>query len=196
MPYDAAARYNARAATSDESRVMNACRQTIDMYLRRDLGAWRGLAAGCREDALEWLSFRDGKGRTVLGAEHVEYAFRMLDHPGFTAPVGFHFRAGTLAFVATEYWSLDAGECAALLRQLGEPAHRLDLAWRHTTIAGGAWAYVERGLTLGVIPATGLIAKAIAYPPCTLAEYAARYHAARTAREFRARPRTREPKER
>jgi hypothetical protein len=192
MSRAAAARHDASAAPPDET--MNDCRETIDTFLRRDLGAWRGLATGCREDALGWLAFRDGEGRAVFGAAHVDYVFRMLAHPGFETPVAFYFRAGTLAIVATEYWSFDVAECAALLRELGAPAHRLDLPWGHATIAGGAWAYVERGLTLGVIPATGLIAKAIAYPPCALADYAARYHPALTAREFRARHR--EPRER
>ncbi|HEX7241135.1 MAG TPA: hypothetical protein VF263_12755, partial [Longimicrobiaceae bacterium] len=121
------------------------------------------------------------------GARPVEYAFRVLPHEGFREGVFFHFRDGRLALVACDYWSLDPGESAALLRELGEPPHRLELCWKGEVMAGAERVYPGRGIAVGVIPATGLVARLAVFPPCTLAEYEERYRSTEPAREFRER---------
>jgi hypothetical protein len=95
-----------------------------------------------------------------------------------------HFRDGDLAAIRTEYWSFDAFECAALLESLGEPQHRLDLLWLDQVHADGEWVYSERGLTLGVVPQSGLIVTASVYPALDQAAYLANFAKVRPGREF------------
>ena len=51
-------------------------------------------------------------------------------------------------------------------------------------VAGGEWVHATRGLMLGVIPDTGLIANVAGYLPCTLDVYRRRYRDTELAREF------------
>ena len=58
---------------------MTICKQRIEEFLRRDLGHWAGLPAGCGEgDVTSWLPFLEGSGVDRRGAEGVEYTFRVL----------------------------------------------------------------------------------------------------------------------
>ena len=165
---------------------MDACQQNISEFLGRDIGQWSGLATGCRkEDLAGWLPFSEGAGKAFFGTKNVDYAFRALIHEGFIGPVMFYFHDDELSFMATEFWSLDEKECASLLQQLGEPGDRLDFFWRDEKIESGEWIHVGRGITLGVIPATRLIAKVTIYPPCTLKDYEEKYYNTKLIREFR-----------
>jgi hypothetical protein len=166
--------------------MTNVCQQNIGVFLGRDIGQWSGLATGCRkEDLSAWLSFNAGEGRAVFGAKHVEYEFRTLTCDGFRENLTFYFRNEELSLIATEFWSFDSEESARLLQQLGDPTHRLDFFWRDEKIENGEWVYVDRGITLGVIPTTQLIAKVMVYPPGTLTDYKESYYDTTLVRELR-----------
>src|SRR6266849_3051237 len=110
---------------------MDPCRKSIQQFLDRNIEHWTGLEAGCKEEDLtRWLAFNPGTGVTHRGTENVAYTFRSLSHSGFIEGVFFHFNQNLLSFLATDYWSFDQQECASLVRQLGEPAQRLDFYWR------------------------------------------------------------------
>lgn len=165
---------------------MSACREQIDRFLNRALGEWTGLDAGCTtSDVVTALPVEEGEGLAHAGERNVAYTFRALCHPGFGNPVFFYFDGDALSAIATDYWSFNREECAALLAQLGDPPHRLVLHWRDDTIADGERVYPERGLTIGVVPATGLIVSVMVYPSCTLEAYLERYYRTAPAREFR-----------
>jgi len=151
---------------------MDGRKDRLEQFLRRDLAGWKGLLAGCTEQEIaRWLPLRPGEGTARLGTDRVEYRFRSIEAPGFTEPLRLHFRDGTLRLARTGLWSTDRTECERLLKDLGEPPDRLDLIFGTDVIANGEWVYASRGLTLAVIPATGLIASAAAFQPCTVRTY-------------------------
>jgi hypothetical protein len=165
------------------------CREQIEQFLQRNLWHWTGLDAGCRKsDVTTWLPFQEGEGVVRLGTRKVEYTFRALQHRGFTEGVFFYFDRDTLSAIATEYWSFDRDTCAALLEQQGEPPHRLDFYWRDQKVDNGESVYPERGITVGVVPESGVIAKVMVYPSCSLETYRERYYETELARELRERP--------
>lgn len=170
----------------ERSHSIGGCRKNIEMFLGRQIGRWSGLKAGCPEnDITAWLHFNDGAGTALYGTLEVEYSFRALFHPGFQEGIDFYFADRQLRFIATEYWSFDQQQCENLLRELGEPPNRLPLYWRDDVIEAGEWVYPEKGVALGVIPATGLIARLVVYPPCPLKRYQERYYNTRLSRERR-----------
>jgi hypothetical protein len=165
---------------------MDPCRNSIERFLQRQIGRWRGLPRGCKaEEIANWLSFNDGAGRALYGADRVEYEFRSLTYAGFTSGVFFYFSRGDLEFISTEYWSFDAAECAAVLGELGNPESKLDFFWKTDKIESGEWVYAARGISVAVVPATQLIAMVTAFPPCAPDVYSARYRSTALAREFR-----------
>jgi hypothetical protein len=160
-------------------------RSRIEQFLRRDLADWVGLPEGCSEENLErWLSLRPGEGIVQLGTEIVTYRFRVVEAAGFAEPVRLHFREGELRLIRTGLWSKDRRECEQMLRDLGDPPGRADLMFGMGMIADGEWVYAARGLTVGVIPETGLIASVSAYQPCSADVYLQRFHDRRPTREF------------
>jgi hypothetical protein len=164
---------------------MSSCKTVIQQFLDRSLESWTGLPTGCREEELaKWLAFNQGQGVTRRGSDHVAYTFRSLPYPGFIEGAFFYFDQGVLSFISTDYWSFDREECARAMRQLGEPTHRLDFNWGNEKIEAGEWVFTERGITLGVIPATQILATVMVFPPCTLSAYEAKYHRTTLAREF------------
>jgi hypothetical protein len=167
------------------SAATEACKDRLEQFLRRNLAGWQGLPADCAElDIAQWLPLRPGEGITHLGSETIEYRFRVAEAPGFTAPPRLHFRDGVLFLVRTGLWSTDRTECTRLLRDLGEPPDRLDLVFGTGLIANGEWVYAASGLSLGVIPDTGLIASVNAFVPCSVDVYRRRFHDPEPAREF------------
>jgi hypothetical protein len=167
-------------------QAIEVCRSNIETFLERQIGRWTGLKAGCQEnDITAWLPFNDGAGTAFNGNLEEEYSFRVLFHPGFQEGIEFYFAHRQLRFIATDYWSFDQQLSEKLLRELGEPPHRLPLYWRDDVIERGEWVYPEKGVALGVIPATGLIARLVVYPPCPLKRYQERYYNTRLSRERR-----------
>jgi hypothetical protein len=163
----------------------DACRATLEQFLSRRLATWTGLAVGCPEAELRtWLPLLPGAAVARLGVRPVEYTVRVVEHDGFVGPVQLYLRAGRLAAVGTEFWSFSQAECSELLRELGEPPHRLDLPWRHRLIPGGDHVYPARGLSLGVVLETGLIVTVLAYPPCAIETYREQYSRVEPAREL------------
>jgi hypothetical protein len=167
------------------SAATDVCKGRLEQLLRRELAGWEGLPEGCAEqDVARWLPLRPGEGIAHLGTEMVEYRFRVAEAAGFTEPVRLHFRDGALCLVRTGLWSTDRTECGRLLRDLGDPPDRLNLVFGMGMIADGEWVYAARGLTLGVIPDTGLIASVAAYRPCSVNTYRRCFHDGEPAREF------------
>lgn len=165
---------------------MNSCKQNIEEFLNRNIGSWTGLKGHCQQsDVTTWFAFNEGEGVIYFGADQVAYTFRSLQSAHFTAGVFFYFNEARLHFIATEYWSFEPQECAELLQQLGAPAHQLDFYWRDKIIENGEWLYLSKGIAVGVIPATQLIAWMMVFPPCTLSYYQANYYNTSLAREFR-----------
>ena len=168
--------------------MADAHKDRLERFLRRDLKDWEGLEEGCSEEEAErWLPLRPGEGSARLGSENVRYRFRAVDATGFHEPPRLHFRDGELRLVRTGLWSTDRAECQRLLRDLGDPPDRTSLMFGMGEIADGEWVYAARGLALGVIPDTGLIASVSAYPPCSMDIYIRRLHDRQPAREFPAR---------
>jgi hypothetical protein len=171
----------------EEARARDACRKNIRMFLDRQIGRWTGLKAGCAEnDITASFHFNEGAGAARYGTCDVEYSFRVLSCEGFQEGIEFHFADHELRFIATDYWTFGPQECDDILRALGEPPHRLPLYWRDEVIEDGEWVYPGRGIALGVIQATMLIARVVVYPPCPLNVYQGRYYNTRTSRELRA----------
>jgi hypothetical protein len=164
---------------------MDQCRKTIQTFLQRSISGWRGLPGGCSADAIAgWISFNEGTGRTFRGTDATEYQFRSRKHVGFESEVFFYFHYQRLEFISTEYWSFDSAECIAILEALGSPERRLDFNWTHEVIGSGEWLYAARGISLGVIAATQLIAKVTVFPRCTPEVYCRRFYKTELAREF------------
>lgn len=164
----------------------NPCPQTLAQFLSRDLAGWRGLTEGCSfQDVASCVPLLPGEGVARLGTDIVEYRFRAAETAGFTEPVRLYFQDDLLALVRSGVWSFDRAECARLLRELGDPPDRLDLSFAMGVIDDGSWVYANRGLTLGVIPDTGIIVSVAAYPPCTLDAFIRRLDDREPPREFR-----------
>ena len=165
--------------------MRDVCKGRLEQFLRRELAGWEGLSEGCAEqDVARWLPLRPSEGIAHLGSEMVEYRFRVAVAVGFTEPLRLHFRNGVLWLVRTGLWSTDRTECRRLLRDLGDPSDRLNLVFGMGIIADGEWVYAARGLTLGVIPDTGLIASVSAYGPCSVNTYRRCFHDGEPVREF------------
>ena len=166
---------------------MSDCLERIDRFLRRDLGRWTGLDTACTAADVAQLPFAEGQGVARLGTSNVEYLFRVLRHAGLDEGVTFYFDGDALRVIETEYWSLDAVRCGALLKELGEPSQRVDLQWRDRRIDGAELVFADRGLAIGVLPETGVIVRVAGFAPCPLETYRDRYYHAALAREFRSR---------
>jgi hypothetical protein len=165
---------------------INVLRDRLEQFLRREVVEWEGLPAKCTEQDLEvWLSLSSGEGIAHLGTDGVQYRFRTVEAIGFTEPVRLYFRGETLRLVRAGLWSSNRLECERVLRSLGDPQARLDLAFGMRLIPDGEWIYESRGLALAVIPDTGLIAYVSAYIPCNVDEYRRYFHDAEFTREFR-----------
>ena len=158
------------------SADLSPCRSRLEQFLRRDLEGWNGLPHGCAEQEISrWLPLREGEGIVHLGVEMIGYRFRVAETVGFGEPVRLYFQDGTLSLVRTGLWSVDRADCDRLLQVLGEPDARLDLMFGIRLIEAGEWVYATRGLTLGVIPDTGLLATVSVFPPCGVAAYRRRF---------------------
>jgi hypothetical protein len=131
-----------------------------------------------------YYHFNEGAGRVVRGQERIEYCFRALDRPGFNRPFLFHFDDGKLALIENDFWSLEQGVCQTVIQELGDPSSRLDAFFSVDRIPGADWVYPERGLSLCVMPQTGLIARWTAYRPSTLDHYRRAIRLVSPAREF------------
>lgn len=171
------------------SDATDACRIRVEQFMRRELAQWDGLPNGCFEQEIQrWLQLRPGVGIAHLGSDVVEYRFRAVaDAAGFHDPVRFYFLGAELSLIRTGVWSFDRAECERLLQHLGEAPNRLGLIFGMGTIPEGEWVYASLGLTLGVIPETGIITSVSAYQPCSIDAYRRRLHDIQQAREFRLR---------
>ena len=161
------------------------CEQNIRQFLARHIHQWAGLPANCKKsDITAIFPFNDGEGVAYFGTNNVKYQFRALSSERFSEEVFFYFLSIQLSHIATEYWSFDQRECADILRSLGKPMHRLDFFWKQRAIAGGELLYPDKGIAIGVIPETGLIALVTVFCPCTEDVYKESYWNTRHAREF------------
>lgn len=156
----------------------------IDGYLTRDPRRWTGFVPLGKNRVIACYPFTDGEGAASIGEKPVAYRFHALPRPGFNSPFFFYFEDQRLAFISTDFWSLDRAECDSVLRELGPPPHRLDACFLHSEIPNGEMVFPDRGLAVGVAPATGLIVRWTAFKPCTLATYRERYRQVEPAREF------------
>jgi hypothetical protein len=164
---------------------MGICEQNIGQFLFRRIDQWAGLSASCKKSEVTALySFNDGEGVTHCGLKNVECRFRSLTFKGFFQEIYFYFVRDQLSHMATEFWSFDRQECADILRLLGEPAHRLEFAWKEQTLANSELLYPDKGIALGVIPETSLIASVTVFPPCTKQVYKENYWNTKLSREF------------
>ena len=167
------------------SATTDACKGRLEQLLRRDLTGWEGLSEGCAEqDIAQWLPLRPGEGLAHLGSDAVEYRFRVAEAHGLIEPVRLYFSDRTLCLARTGLWSTDRIECERVLRDLGDPPDRLDLVFGVQFIPGGEWLYPARGLTVAVLPDTGLIASVAAYRPTSVDTYRRRFHDSSLVREF------------
>lgn len=167
---------------------MTICEQNIKTFLFRHMDQWSGLHADCKKsDVITLFPFIEGEGTTHVGLKNVEYQFRSLQFDGFLESVFFYFFRNRLSHIGTEFWSFDQGECAEIIRHLGAPAHRLEFAWQEQRKADWEWLYPEKGIAIGVIPSTGLIASVTVFPPCTVDAYKDNYWNTKVSREFRLR---------
>ncbi|MUL63096.1 hypothetical protein BOO86_01355 [Mycobacterium sp. CBMA 234] len=155
--------------------------------MRRELASWDGLPAGCLEhDIEEWLPLRPGDGIAHFGSGITEYRFRVAaETADFPEPVRLYLCDDELMLIRTGVWSFDRDECVRLLDQFGNPPDRADLIFGMGVIPGGEWVYAAKGLALGVVPETGVIASVSAYKPCTVNFYLQNFHDIERAREFR-----------
>lgn len=173
-------------SSATNAQASEVCRSNIETFLERQIGRWTGLKPGCPEsDITAWLHFNDGVGAAFYGKLEVQYSFRVLLHPGFQEGIEFYFADRQLRFIGTDYWSFDRQQCENLLRELGEPPHRLTLYWRDDVIEEGEWVYPDKGIALGVSAPTGLIPRLVVYPPCPLRRFQERYYSKNLSREWR-----------
>jgi hypothetical protein len=156
----------------------------IDGYLTREPRRWTGFAPLAKQRVIACYPFADGEGAASIGEKPVGYRFHALPRPGFTSPFFFYFEDERLAFIATDFWSLDRAECDSVLSELGPPPHRLNAHFLHSEIPDGERVFPDRGLALCVVPETGLIVRWTAFEPCTLADYRERYRRVEPTREF------------
>ena len=161
------------------------CEEAISRLLRHCLSDWAGLPQDCPEATLlNALPLSQGIGLARLGVDVIEYRFRAIAAPDFTEPVRLYFLSGMLRLVRTGLWSADPNVSASLLNDFGTPEARLDLTLDVTIQPGSALLYPSRGLMLGVVPATGLIATVEAFQPCTMNHYRRQLYNAEPPREF------------
>jgi hypothetical protein len=156
----------------------------LDGYLQRDPEGWHGFPRASEADLASRYSFSPGEGRARRGLDRIDYRFRALKRPGFATPFVFYFAGDTLAFIETEFWSLDAELCAQTIAALGPPPERMDGFFRESMVASGEWLYPARGLALCVMPQTGLIARWTAFPPTSRDFYRGAIQITQPAREF------------
>lgn len=161
------------------------CQHQLAYILSRDLNAW-GLTDGCTEQSVaQWLPLLAGEGIAHLGTEMVEYRFRVAEAPGFSESLRLYFRHDTLRMVRTGLWSTDRVQTDRMLRNLGDPDDRLDLVFGVQSIAGGEWVYASRGLSVAVVPDTGVIVDVAAYQPSSVDTFQRWLNDCSPPREFR-----------
>ncbi|PSL44803.1 hypothetical protein CLV51_105175 [Chitinophaga niastensis] len=164
---------------------MNDCQQTINSFINREIGDWEGLPADCEEQALKELyPLSEVAGVYTVGKAQRQYTFRTMTMKGFESPVFFYFAGTKLSMITTEYWSFNAEECRHIYIKSGMPFSRLDFYWGNEILADAEWVYPEKGITLCVIPETGLLVKVIVYPACSLEVYKSTYYHTTSGREF------------
>jgi hypothetical protein len=158
------------------------CRAAVQRFLAKDLREWRGLPQPCPDPVVAgWFEPGEaavgellGEGAATLGTDLVEYRYLAVEVGAFPQPVRLYLRHGGLAVVRAELWTLgQAGGTEPV--DLGEPAERVDLVWRQQVIPGAEHVYADRGLALGVLPATGAIVTAAGFAPCGVQDYQRRY---------------------
>ena len=164
---------------------MDASEQNIRRFLSRQIGQWTGLSSnGKKREIISAFSFNPGEGIAHCGTRNVDYEFRALPFEEFLEPVYFYFLRDQLSHIATEFWSFDHQECAQILRSLGSPPRSLNFTWRQQMIVDGELIYPDKGIAIGLIPDTGLIALVTVFSPCTLNVYKENYWNTNDAREF------------
>ena len=112
----------------------------LDGYLQRDPEGWHGFPRASEADLASRYSFSPGEGRARRGLDRIDYRFRALKRPGFATPFVFYFAGDTLAFIETEFWSLDAELCAQTIAALGPPP---ETAWMASSVK--AWSHQASG---------------------------------------------------
>ena len=153
------------------------CKNAVDILLRKQIDQWAGLPAACKKTDLEAnFVFLEGAGTLFTGTETIKYAYTALQHDKFESAVLFNFFDEKLCFITTEYWSFSVEECNDIVDKFQHPEHHLDFYWKSQCIKHGEWVYADRGITLCIIPETGLIVKVIVYPVCDIDYYKRKYY--------------------
>lgn len=140
------------AAVAPKERPSMDCSVIRKNIANRDFVGWTGIPVACDGAALFGAPPADlaSRPRRNLGDEFAPATFWGLELPGYYRP--------TASFVDGQLVLFDGmnpelvGGFAPLREDLGAPAARLD--WERGTlkIAGGEWAFPERGITVFVDP--------------------------------------------
>ena len=162
------------------------CRGRLELFLRRELASWDGAAggvhrAGCRAVA---AAAYPARGSRTLAAKGLSTGIAWRRWPASpnrcscTSATRFFASFGPGYGPSTGPRANDWCRTSAIRRT----DSIWDLGWEWS--AGGEWVYAARGLMLGVISDTGLIARVACYRPCSVATYRRCLHHAEPAREF------------
>jgi hypothetical protein len=163
----------------------DSCKKAINRFLLKQVDRWTGLPDACKRADLEAnFVFQEGTGTLYAGMETIKYSYTALKHEGFESSVFFNFSDDRLCFITTEYWSFSVAVCNDIIDKVEQPEHHLDFYWRNQCIKDGEWVYPHKGITLCIIPETGLIAKVIVYPICDIDLYKRKYYHEDQGEEF------------
>lgn len=164
---------------------MNECKISVDLFLNKEIKKWTGLPNTCSEQNIRLNYLSNGAEGTIYAGEaKVKYNFGVKQHSGFPSGVNFFFSNEMLEIITAEYWSMDTSECREICYALGEPDTKVKFYWRDVVKEKSEWVYHSKGITLDIVPETGVLARVIVYPPCSFESYKQKYYFTDLAREF------------
>jgi hypothetical protein len=149
--------------------------ETLQVFARRDIVAFAGLAHPTTLDdvAAVFDLDRSWHRQEPLGSERRGVDWFAAGAAGFGR--GIRVFASDGAVVLLDAPDVDLSDRPPGLPDMpGEPDARLDTYLGMSRIAGGEWVYARRGLTLCIIPESGVLFRLLAFAPTDLETYSRR----------------------
>lgn len=164
---------------------MNNCKRVVDHFIEGKIKDWKGMPPDCSEEEIKLMyAFNEGEGVVYFGDERIKYTFRVLNRQGFEQGINFCFTEGKLTILFAEFSSFMLQQFQEISNAIGQPSFKTNFYLRDEIIKNGEWVYPAKGITVCIIPETGVLAKIIVYPTCSIESYWEKHYHSQPAKEF------------
>lgn len=150
----------------------------------RDYRNWKGLPAGLQISEVDAAlpRLRDEYGIGKLGNTFRPAMFRMHVAEGYPFNLKVWFREERVVLIEMNHPRL-SHPSQELLKGLGKPEDKLDYHLDVLPVAGGAWIYPKRGITVFLDVGLTEVMRIAVYPSCSRTEYLEQLHPSGQVRE-------------